>query len=79
MKIVFTFNLPYLGNDFDFRCEDWCLASLAFLTVLQQNFAQVQGSVNGIFKQSPMHFFFNQSIFTQEQNMLWLNGKQQQD
>jgi len=41
MSIVFTFNLPYFGDDSDFHCEDCCWASLAFLNVLQQNFTQV--------------------------------------
>jgi hypothetical protein len=70
MNIVFAFNLPYLGDDFDFRCEDCCWASLTILIVLQQNFTQVQGSVIDVFMQWPVYSFFNQIVFTQDQNIL---------
>lgn len=79
MNIVFAFNLPYLGDDFDFHCEDCCWASLVFLIVLQQNFTQVQGSVNDVFMQLPVYSFCNQIVLTQDQNMLGLNSKQEQD
>jgi hypothetical protein len=46
--------------------EDCCWASLAFLIVLQQNFTQVQGSVNDVFMQWPAYSFFNQTVLTQD-------------
>lgn len=79
MNVVFAFYLPYLGDDFDFHCKDCCWASLAFLIVLEQNFKQVQGSVNDVFMQWPVYSFFNQIVFTHDQNMLGLNSKQEQD
>jgi hypothetical protein len=79
VNIVFAFNLPYLGYDFDIHCEGCCWACLAFLIVLQHNFTQVQGSVNDVFMQWPVYSFFNQTVLTQDQNILGLNGKQEQD
>lgn len=71
MNIVFIFNLPYLGDDFDFHCEVCWWASLAFLTVLQQIVTQVQGPVNDIFMQWPVYSFFHQIVLTQEKKHAW--------
>jgi hypothetical protein len=79
MNIVFVFNLPYLGDDFDFYSEDCCWTSLAFLTVLQQNVTQVQSSVNDMFMQWPVYSFFHQVVLTQEQNMLDQIAKHERD
>jgi hypothetical protein len=52
---------------------------LSISHVLQQNFTQVKGSVNDIFMQWPVYSFFNQIVLTQEQNVVGLIGKQEQD
>jgi hypothetical protein len=79
MNIVFVFNLPYLGDDFDFHSEDCCWTSVAFLTLLQQNVIQVHSSVNDMFMQWPVYSFFHQVVLTQEQHMLGPDSKQEQD
>ena len=50
------------------------IAALTILIVLQQNFTQVQGSVNDVFMQWPVYSFFNQIVLTQDQNILGQTG-----